>query len=493
MNPIAPLYRFYTFPQLELENSHLRIRRVTAPKLHQNINHLKQQNFQLTEEKLAWHFLNMFLNGSENAEVEEHLKAFLASFSDVIVKRLQRNFERAGRNHSEIIYILQDAYQIAFYNASNPKKFFQNFDNTRRSIDKYSYPALIKYIQERMYGLVRDELIQERQVSQTINRTNLGLAANSSEKRVKDALKAQGLKEAQIVRKIGVWKVFKEVRKASQIDISSPRQEQFEEIARRYYQLNSTQVNSKTIREWLEEIGQAVRDYESPRINSLNTLYSSEDTTGNSLIEQISDTSWAEDLDRLAREEYIKNLRTFLNDEIQQLNTEFQSLLLLRHGLQMVQKHIAEEINKDTATVNRRYNSLLNSLGLKITNWANQQEYGNRIEQYQYLTSEKLKEIKTFLKDFLDNYYFNVIYKLFQTTFNYLPIDDRNILYGYYSCNEAVLANQMISTTRQLLAREIAQSLEKYYSLFLQPNGSAMSQLRDEKFINKFMDKFMKK
>ncbi|NMF66126.1 hypothetical protein DP113_05655 [Brasilonema octagenarum UFV-E1] len=506
MTQIAPLYRFYTFPQLELKEPRWNIKWIPDSKLRQNINNIKRSNLQLTEEEdFAWYFLYSYLYESENAESENHIKAFLASFSVEIVRYFEKILKRDNRNNSDILSILQDILQTACKYALNPKIFFRGFQ--RRERNEYSYYALKKYIKERMYGLVRDELIKERQVRQTTNRTDLGLASKSSQKRVKDALEAQGITKEQVVKYIGIWNTFQEVRKTNKkknkSDISSLTEEQFEEIARRYSQLNSVQLDGEAIRRDLERIGRAVRDYQNFKTHSFDVPSNPEDSTSLPLVEYIPDTSLGEIWDRFPREEDKEKLRTFLENQIQELDIKSQSLLLLRHGFQLVQKEIAGEINKNTATVNRRYNNLLTLFIQKIREWRNQHWNMNGEESEQDLTSEELKEIKSNLVTFLDGYYYHISFNFFQQSFNNLSVESKRILDSYYrsffnksyseynktNCNSngVHLNNVLLSEARKLLQAGIAQQIHHHYLLNLKSDGAAWLQLENMEFINQFM------
>jgi hypothetical protein len=502
MNQIESLYRFYTFPQLELKEPRWNIKRIPDSKLRQNINKIIQSNLQLTEEEdFAWYFLYSYLENSENTESEIHIKAFLASFSVDIVRDFEKILKRDNRNNSDILNILQDVLQVTCKYASNPKIFFRGFQKRERN--EYSYYSLKKYIKERMYGLVRDELIKEKQVSQTSNRTDLGLAGKSSQKLVKDALEAQGIKKEQVIKYIGIWNTFQEVRKTSKRDISSLTEEQFEEIARRYSQLNSVQLDGKIIRRYLEDIGRAVRNYQNPKTHSLDIPYNPEDSTSLSIVEHIPDTSFGENWDRFPREEDREKLRTFLENQIQELDIKAQSLLLLKHGFQLVQKQIAEEINKDTATVSRRYNTLLTELIQKMREYRNQHGNMNGEESEQDLTSEKLKEIKSDIITFLDDQFFHIIFNLFQQTFNNLSLESKRILDYYYrsyfnksyseynkidcNYNGVHFNNILLSKAWKFLQAGIAQEIHNHYSLNLKSDGAAWLQLENMEFINQFM------
>lgn len=501
MTQIDSLYKFYTFPQLELKESRWNIKPIPDSKLRQNINNLKRSKPQLTEEDLVWYFLYLYLDNSENVESENHIKAFLASFSVNIVKRFEKILKCDYRNNSDILSLLQDAFQTACQYASNPKIFFRGFQKRERS--EYSYYSLNKYIQERMYGLVRDELIKERQLSQTSNRKDLGLAGKSSHKRVKDALEAQGHIKEQVVKYIGIWQTFQEVRKTTKNNISLLTEEQYKEIARRHNQLNSVELDGKTIITVLEDIGRAVRDYQNPITYSLDTSYNPEDSTSLPLIEHIPDTSSGEIWDKFPREEDRQKLRNFLENQIQELDINAQNLLLLKHGFQLVQKQIAGEINKDTATVNRRYNNLLTLFIQKMREWRNQDCNINEEEFEQDFTLDELKEIKFDTITFLDDYYFHIFVNMFQQILNNMSVEQKNILNSYYSSyfnksyseynkidcnyNKAHLNNIILSEICQILQSGMAQQIDNIYSLSLKSNGAAWLQLESMEFINKFL------
>ncbi|BAZ08379.1 hypothetical protein NIES4071_01840 [Calothrix sp. NIES-4071] len=498
MSHIDPLYRFYTRPQVMVQGTRWNIKWRPDSKLCQNINNLKQQNPDLTKEDLAWHFFNTYLYDSENAEAEEHVKHFLASFSADIVRRFQQKLNRDSRSNHDTS-IIEDILQITCEYASNPRSFFQGFKIRER--DQYFYASVKVYITKRMYGLVRDELIRNKQVNQTITCTNLGLAAKSSRKRVKDALEVQGVTNEEVVTYIGIWNTYQEVRKTNKKDINLSTEEQFEEIARRYSQLNFVQVNGLWIKRKLEDIGRAIRDYQNPITYSLDNRYDPHDTTSVLRIENIPDTSSVE-IDKLPRED-IENLRNFIAKQIQELDTKAQSLLLLRHGLKLTLQKIAGEINRDTATANRRYNTLLTLFIQKIREWRKKHWNMNGEESKQDFTSEELKEIKSSLVAFLDDYYYDIISDMFQKTFYSLPVDSKNIFKSYYysyfnknyckysksgcSYNGADLNDVFVSEACELLQAGIAQRIHDHYSLNFKLDGAAWLRLKNLEFIKQFL------
>lgn len=482
----------------ECNYKHLNIKWRPDAKLCQNINNLKQQNPDLTKEDLAWHLFNTYLYDSENAEAEEHVKHFLASFSADIVRRFQERLNRDSRNNHDTS-IIEDILQITCKYASNPKFFFRGFKIRER--DEYFYASVKLYITKRMYSLVRDELIKNKQVNQALTCTNLGLASKSSQKRVKDALEAQGVRKEEVVTYIGIWNTFQEVRKTNKKDINLFTEEQFEEIARRYSQLNSVQFDGLWIKRKLEDIGSAIRNYQNPITYSLDNRYDPHDTTSVLGIENIPDTSSVE-IDRLARED-IENLRNFIAKQIQELDTKAQSILLLRHGLKLTLQKIAGEINRDTATANRRYNTLLTLFIQKIREWRKKHWNMNREESEQDFTSEELKEIKSSLVALLDDYYNDIIFDMFQETFYSLPVDSKKILKSYYysyfhksycqytksgcSYNGVDLNDVFIFEACRLLQAGIAQRIHEHYSLSLKLDGAAWLQLKNIEFLNQFL------
>ncbi len=509
INNIEHLYRFYTFTQLS--DHSLKITRVPEPKLRHNINNLKQQNPKLNEEELAWHFLNKLLYGSAEAEVVEHLKAFLGSFSDVVVNKLKYHLQCMGKNDYEIFEILQDATIIA-YTELEPKTFFKNFNNTitqyrevggnnynstsRHQTEEINifkdtlvpwYCSLKKYIQKRMYGKVRDILIRQEKLNKTINRTNLGLSARATRGLVLNALTSKGLTKTQIKEKVSAWQCFQEVNKAIIINTNSPSLDHLKEIAQRYNHLNSAQVSCEIIKEWLEEIGRAIRDYKSPIsiMKSLDTSLFLEDNISSSLIEKLPNLCNIEDVNRLSIEEYEENFKILLSEEIKKISTDDRSVLLLKHGLQLVQEEIAIEIGKNTSNVSRRYNKILNSLIAKIIEWVNKHRDVDITERYLDPTLEQLKEIKDSLKEFLQEYYFNIIVILFNKTYSSLPDESKkNIKFDYY---ESALANEMLYQAYTLWQSGVIQEIKKHYSLNIKPDEPAWLQLKNEKFIKQIL------
>ncbi len=498
---VRPFEIFYTFPQLEDDRGRLVIRQIPDAKLRQHINILRQES-QMSEALLVWHLLKILRENSKDATASRRwypnpaepdypvltaqgedsplgvtqaiakklLIAFLASFSTNVAWRVKTTLENLGRNTSDINTLFADLFQTALEAALHPGEFFRNF-NLDQTDDTFWYASLKSYTRQRMEGRVYDRL-RQMQGFQTLKHSDLGLAARSPQKRVEEALKFAGQTQAQVTKLILAWKCFQEVKKAKGIDISSPKQEQFDAIALRYNHLSGEKypaVNGKTIEEWLKQIGAVVRSYVDRQPESLDQRRNQEDGA-TSWSDVIPDPSSPLGWDALLVEEMkqdMTKLKDFLHNLLENLDHNAQEILVFTHALQMVQTQIAQEIEKDASTVSRHYNKLLQQLLFQIAEWA---------KQYQevHLCSEILKSMKAAFKEQLDTYYFDAVDLLFRETFHSLPAKDWQLIQLHYLRGLDIPTLLHLQTFVQV---GVANRIEKRWKLCLKPNGLAKSQL----------------
>ncbi len=406
-----PLDIFFTFPVLDADDQRRVLVRWSAnARLQHHIEDLVQRNPKFNEATLAKVFLEAIRQSPPSTIAKNHLVAFLASFSYRSAARIKSELEQLNHLPSDTHTFLQDLFQSAFEVALNPMEFFKNFE-AERSQDIFWYFSLKGYTRRKLEGLLRDK-VRSIEGLTTYGRTDLGLAARSSEKRVIVALRTMGEPESKIVQFVLVWKCFQEARNAKILQVDLPQPQQFEAIAHRYNLLKSKpsapvlpDADGPTIEQWLKTIGAAIRRYCDRRLESLDTIFNPNSETSSIWNEEIADSSTLSEGLTLTTTEIqseIYALTQFLSEEIQLLESDQKYILLLKYGLKFNQTQAAAQLNKDQSFISRNHARIQTHLLNKINQWS-------KIQKNIDLSDQVLIEIKEYLIDYLDFYYIQQI------------------------------------------------------------------------------------
>lgn len=399
---MSPFKRFFQFPVVEDQKKHLQVQWVTNPRLQQQILQRQQQTPQLQEALLAKQLFDEFRQNPQNTEIKEHWIAFLASFTWSAAREIKKDLVGAGLTTSKIE--LKDLFQLAMSYAFDPISFLKKFDSKRSQAELW-YPALKAYTRTKMEGQLVDYV--RSQAFKTFKRSSLGLAARATRKRVKDALTWQGQQSPLRDRYILAWQCFDEARKAKEINISSPKVQQFQKIADRYNQRrvklplaaeDNPSLNSQTIEKWLKEIGEAIRRYIEQPVTSLDDFQSGK--TDCSILEGVVDELSTLNIERLEVRQQQELLNQFISEQLTTLGSELQRLLFLRYGLEIQQKIIAQILETQQSKISERCNQIIKQLIQTLI----QQEWLG-FNQSVSLNSETLRVLKANLEEILSNYY----------------------------------------------------------------------------------------
>jgi hypothetical protein len=405
----VPLDIFFTFPVLDAdEQRRVFVRWCANVRLKYHIETLVQQNPQLNEAVLARTFVDAIQQSPPLDIAQNHLVAFLANFSYRSAARIKYELEQLHYLSSDTYGFIQDLFQTAFEIALDPLEFFKNFE-VERSQEVFWYFSLKGYTRRKMEGLLRDK-VRTIEGLTTYGRTDLGLAARSSEKRVTAALHALGEAESKIVSFVLAWKCFQEARTAKIIQVESPQPEQFQAIAHRYNHLKSnlpdsvtTDIEGPTIELWLKNIGAAVRRYCDHPVESLDAWASkvAGDTPWGDLIVDDFTVSAPNTLSSLEIQTDLYNLKQLLENALQILDVELKQIFLLKYGLTLTQTQIGSDLKKHQSSISRMHRNYEESLLKQFTKAFNPQSPN--------LDHDTMLALRDYLNEYWQSYYAELI------------------------------------------------------------------------------------
>ncbi|NJM67849.1 MAG: hypothetical protein HC851_20365 [Acaryochloris sp. RU_4_1] len=502
----TPFESLYTLPLLdEKQQGHLTIRWVPDAKLYRNIQMLLKQTPQTTEAELVRLFLTTLKQEPGDIYSPKHLTAFTARFTQQVVLRVKAELQALNRCCDDANTFSQDLFQLSIEEALQPVEFYKNFD-LERSENAYWFPSLKSYICRRMEGLLCDK-IRTQEGMKTYKRTDLGLAARSTRKRMVEALQFVGFREPLLSQYQLLWQCFQELRSGQpdREDSSSlpghPSQQlalaadPFQPITDRYNQLRlqlplASELNpaltGTVVEQQLKQIGNAIRRYVDRPKESLDVsaFFRPEDNSA-SRLDQLVDTTTLQEGELLTSYEIqqeAKAVKQFLEDLFNGLDTEADRMLILLHGIELVQTQVGIELEKNQSTVGRNYKKLLSHLLAQLGQWAIQQE-GIPLD------SEILSAMKADLIEQLDAYYFAVIDAYFRLRLKALPSTSQELLRLHYLCKlnlqhiaqtlafPSAQFEETLSRTTRSLQQGVGVLIEQRIQQPLKPQGPAQTQL----------------
>ncbi|MBD2776594.1 hypothetical protein [Iningainema tapete] len=354
--------------------------------------------------------------------------------------------------------------------AIHPVNFFKKFDSQRSRIE-YWYPTLKRYSDTKFKYILINKL-QDETGLETLGQTNLGLAARSSRKRVKEALQHSGYSLAELTQYLLIWQCFQEVRNSIKLGVDKLKPEHFQEIAKLYsLQILSLEQKPKLSADeskiWLENIGKAIRQLLNPPLDSLDTYYAQ--LNGDvSLIDNIpAQIKVDEEMNQIVDE-----LRNFLSHLLEELKeTQEKQMLFLRYGLELKQAQVGKELrNQEQYQICRRLQQLNNYILTEIFTWANLEP-----------SSEGLNEIEAVLCQ----YYSEKIDGFFARTIQFLGRQSREVLKLFYivklkpsEIGDKIHASEqevkdLLQAIRQWLYSSITEQIQVEIQIQFQPQGVA--------------------
>ena len=309
----------------------------------------------------------------------EHLAAYLQETCYWSISRMRSQFTQTQ-------YSLSDCFQIAI---TRVPKILQGFD-ARQGF------ALTNYASTLFSTTLRDALRQQQEVDIC---STWALLRKTSQKRFTDALTQAGITPTTQQHYTIAWQTFKALYVPTQAtstrQLPRPDPETWQAILNEYQRQVKTEglapiepaATTAAIEQWLTRSAQALRNYLTPSLVSLNAP-KTEDGSGewqDDLTDQNSDDSLLASL--IADEEHEERLTQYetleqlLKDAIATCNTEVQTILQLYYGNKLTQQQIAKQLSIPQYTISRRLTKAKDQLLKAILTWQQNTWQQNTLQQ----------------------------------------------------------------------------------------------------------------
>ena len=271
---------------------------------------------------------------------------------------------------------LADVYQIALDIISQPVHFLANFQPDPISW----YGSLVRYSNYRCDRLLIDRLRSLPEMS-GFKRTNLGLVARASTRRMTTALTRQGERDLRLQQLLLLHQCLVEVIAVGGFDTRNPQPVHYDNLSARYIEqcdsANQTLRegvdlaidNRATLIKLVEYMGTAIRNYLQPQPDALDRSIGNNDAEGTALIDLIPDPSHRHQI----LESHI--LKQDVIELLNKLAIDSDRVLMFFYGLELTQKEVGIELDVNTTTAKHRHDRCLRKLAtdLHANNFVNEQ------------------------------------------------------------------------------------------------------------------------
>jgi RNA polymerase sigma factor (sigma-70 family) len=254
--------------------------------------------------------------------------------------------------------------------------------------------SLKNYAKMAASSRLRDKLRSQTSVN---TYSTWGLLSVVSPKRVRYALAEEGLSKSIIEKYYLVWRCFKKIYYVhnGRLPLAKPEHQFLELIASCYNQSSpsETPLDANTVERLLIHTANTLRSYLYPKvaygIDNFDLPAKNQDSLG--LAQLIADEE----------EQYLSNqlsqINSLLIETIQHLDSQSQEILKLYYGQKLTQSEIKNRLQIGQASVSRRLVKVRESLLEKLV------EYGKNYQNSYGLTLDKLKDLTSYLDEWLYN------------------------------------------------------------------------------------------
>jgi hypothetical protein len=361
---------------------------------------------------------------------------------------------------------IEQIFQFAWLEATNPIHFFRNF--------KEEEPSLVRYANSTMKRRIKDQLFGSQYPTITYTRYGLLRKLGEGERKRKEALELQGYKNYTISNLLLAWECFYQICTPNRQGKIDPKTEHWHAIASQYNQLRQEPnriVNWQSIQNWIDNYCiPAARNYLAHRFISIDTLNKDTHEQNLDLPDALSPSPY-DLLEQGEMKEILKRLWTEFDFSkfIQNLKPEDQKLLLLRYGLKLRQVDIAEEFHwytgkrPDNSRVSKAEDRIFRELAKAISSWVVMSKIKQR-ENLGVINSEWLKkmDIKSACETLMKKYYYSPVKSIMD--------EARFALEQQQSDGEG---NNRLADQQILIKNYIVNQLQTSFNITLPPNGHA--------------------
>lgn len=290
---------------------------------------------------------------------------------------------------------LSDCFQIALLALPKALKGF----NPDQGFNLTSYASAV------FSSSLRDRLRQQQEVDIC---TNWSLLRKISQKRLTEALQAQGHSREAIDRYILTWTCFKQQYQPTTAQgsrkLERPDEATWNAIATQYNQNCQTHQTPEQLETWLNLCVKAIRQYLTPDLVSINAPKPGQENR--EWLDDVADLSGSESLltDMVAQEEVQERrdrqseVSQVLKDAIATTDPEVQQILQLYYSGSLTQQEIAAQLNIKQYTISRRLTRTKEILLKQLAKWSCDSLHID-------LTPALLENMGTVLEDWLQQTY----------------------------------------------------------------------------------------
>jgi hypothetical protein len=251
---------------------------------------------------------------------------------------------------------LEDVYQIALDIICQPIHFLANFQPDPVNW----YASLVRYSNYRFDRLLIDRIRSLPEMS-GFKRTNLGLLARTSPRRIEIALTQQGEKDRRLQQLLWLHQCLVDVVGAGGFDTRNPQSVHYDNLSARYLEQCDGLVdvaidNRATLIKLVEHMGIAIRNYLQPRSDALDRSIDRNNAEGTALIDLIPDPSH-----RQQRLEF-RILKQDVVELSAKLAIDSDRLLMFFYGLELTQEEVGIELDCNQTTAKRRHDRCFKQL-----------------------------------------------------------------------------------------------------------------------------------
>lgn len=242
---------------------------------------------------------------------------------------------------------LEDVYQIALDIICQPVHFLANFQPDPVNW----YGSLVRYSHYRFDRLLIDRIRSLPELS-GFKRTNLGLLARTSPRRMNIALTQQGEKDLRLQQLLWLHQCLVDVVAVGGFDTRNPQPVHYDNLSARYLeQCDGVDVaidDRATLTQLVVYMGTAIRNYLQPRSDALDRSIGNNDAEGTALIDIIPDPSH--------RQQRLESgiLKQDVIELSAKLAIDSDRLLMFFYGLDLTQQEVGIELDCHQTTAKHR-------------------------------------------------------------------------------------------------------------------------------------------
>ena len=339
---------------------------LSDPRLRRSMQRCREQSAVGSDQERLWVvYWHRQWQAQPQSIAQAHLLAYLQEACYWVAYKASTRFTSAQ-------YGVADCFQMAIAQLSKVLKGFdahQGFD-------------LKNYASTTFRSFIRDYLRQRRETDIC---TDWSLLRKVSQKRLTDALQAQGLTPDEVEPYLLAWQAYRLICVPPQGTgtrrLSAPDEQAWAAIAQQYNAERHSlpgaakTASAKQVEAWMVGAAKAVRSYLYPGAVSMNATRPGQEA--GEFIDSLTDADERSPIDALIaaeaqaqRQQQQAQLSEVLAAAVAKLPADAQKLLELYYGADLTQKEIAAQLGIKQYSISRQLSRIRKALLLSLGEWA---------------------------------------------------------------------------------------------------------------------------